>query len=362
MSTIQIQLLSKLSPQKLCTCFWNYSKFSPKKTYFDSIFKYIVPKYNLLQKRSTQTLSGSDVANVQESTGKFTSLAHGKQIFYREWTSNTEENKKRAIVLMTHGFGSHSGRFKVIADHFTKHGYIMASNDDVGHGMSEGRRGYVKTFHHYVDDIVQLAELKKKESPNLPIFLLGHSMGGLVAVITALFHPNVFNGIISSSAPLTVNKRIVTPSKYALVKISAKLLPYLVVAKFDNTRISKDPNVVKGITDDDLCYRGGMTAGWCYAIYDAMIHAIENLKQIKVPLLAIHGGDDFICETQGSKILIEGISSPDRTLKIYDGAYHDIFFEPGVSDMVIKDCFEWIDARIQNDEQNVKELLNCTRI
>lgn len=263
----------------------------------------------------------------------------GLSIFTRSWQP---EGKPRAVVVIVHGFNSHSGQYFWTAEQFASNGFAVYALDLRGRGRSDGERFYVEKVEHYVNDVAAFVEMAKAEHPSLPVFVLGHSAGGVVSCVYTLDHQSEINGLICESFAyeLPVPDIVLT-----FLKGLSYITPHTHVFGLNNKDFSRDPAVVESM-NNDLLIKGESQPAQTAA---AMIRADERLRkefpQITLPLLIMHGTEDKATKPSGSQHFYEQAGSRDKTLKLYEGHYHDLLNDID-KEVVMADIRQWIDARI----------------
>ncbi len=276
---------------------------------------------------------------MDSSEGSFRS-ATGKNIFYRCWAAT----EPRAILLLVHGLAEHSGRYREFASFFADAGITTYALDHPGHGRSEGKRGHIGRFAEYTDALSQMLSLARQAHPQLPMVLLGHSMGGLIAADFLLQHQSEFVAAVLTGAAIQSPQQ---PPRIVLIvnRVIAAVMPQLGVLRMDASGISRDPQVVSDYENDPLVYRGKATAGLVTALFSAMSRVVANAASIRLPMLIMHGSIDSLTAVDGSKLLHETISSEDKKIVIYDGLYHEILNEPE-KENVMADILRWLEPHI----------------
>jgi lysophospholipase len=266
----------------------------------------------------------------------------GVKISYDTWTPTPESGSPRGILVITHGLGEHGRRYDHVAERLGGLGLIVVVPDHRGHGRSGGPRAGLKRFADYTDDLGQV--FAKVHQPGLPAFLLGHSMGGTIALDYALAHQGDLAGLILSGAAVQPGEDQ-PKAVLAIAKVLGRFLPSLPTARLDSAGISRDPQVVAGYNADPMVFHGKVPAGLAGGLLAVMDTFPERLPQLTIPLLVLHGGQDKITNPAGSDLVAARASSADKTLKKYPGLYHEIFNEPE-KDAVLDDVAGWLEARL----------------
>jgi alpha-beta hydrolase superfamily lysophospholipase len=245
----------------------------------------------------------------------------------------------RAIVLIIHGVAEHLGRYDYVTDKFNSFGYSVYRYDQRGHGRSGGERGFFPRYDTLADDANVMVDLVRKEDAHLPVFVLGHSMGGMSAVGFSIKYPDKVRGIILSGA-LCVDLNHMTDS------IPANLPPMTPLPNQLSSLICSDHQVVKAYEDDPLVLKE-ISVGLFRQIKACLewFNSDRNLQKVHYPVLILHGGADMIVLPQNAHHLYDNISSTDKEVKVYEGLYHEILNEKA-KDEVIKDIHGWIEKRL----------------
>jgi alpha-beta hydrolase superfamily lysophospholipase len=267
-------------------------------------------------------------------------LPDGFPLFTQTWTPDTDDDLKGVIILI-HGLGEHSGRYSHVATYFTERGYIVAAPDHRGHGRSQGKAlGYFDRFSQIVDDLHQFIKTLPSASRGLPLYILGHSMGGLVSLHYTIRYTPRIRGLITSGVLLDAGEGI-NSVVASLVKQLANVIPKFGLLAVDSSTISRDPQVVRAYDADPYIYHGKISARVGIELTNAVEFAKQNLSKIDRPALVMHGGADRLVKPHCSQIIHDGISSADKTLKIYEGLYHEILNEPEQA-QVMDDIYDWL--------------------
>lgn len=264
----------------------------------------------------------------------------GTKLFAREWRPATPI---KAWMTICHGQSEHSGRYDYAARKLVEAGYAIAISDLRGHGQSDGKRGHVDLFSHYVEDLRTTLNYVRSQNPN-HLFLGGHSLGGLVATFLALENPADVTGLFLSGAALRFNFEP-PPWKAYLGQIMAKILPDLTMGNEVKVEdLSHDQSIVDRQRNDPFNH-GVISARAFVEFVSAQQTVLKRIEEIKLPSLIMHGEKDKLIAVSGSRELYAGISSEEKQLKIYKDFYHEIFNELD-RDKVLKDLRDWLAARV----------------
>lgn len=261
-------------------------------------------------------------------------------LFYQSWLP---DSGIKAILIIVHGLAEHSGRYMNLVNYFVPKGYGIFGLDQRGHGKSDGLRGDVTRFTHYLRDLKIFMDIILEEHPDTKKFIVGHSIGGTIAIAYTVFNQKAISGLITSAAVIKANASMSSPTLVAATRMLAMFLPKTGVKRIDASAISHDSAVVKDYVSDPLVYRGKIRARMGAQLLDIMRRIPERAPQISIPILIMHGSDDRLAEPEGSKMLYEKVSSIDKTLKLYGSFYHEIFNEPENSE-VLSDIESWLGA------------------
>jgi alpha-beta hydrolase superfamily lysophospholipase len=265
--------------------------------------------------------------------------ADGVSIFIRSWQP---AGSSRAIVAMVPGFNSHSGYFKWVGEQFAANGLAAYAVDLRGRGESEGERFYINNISEYISDVDLMVQTAKSRQPGLPLFLLGHSAGGVISCVYTLEHQEELTGLICESFAFQVPAPDIA---LAAFKGLSHLAPHAHLFKLNNEHFSRDPEVVEAMNNDPLIANESQSV----EMVAEMVRADERLKRefplIKLPVFIIHGTSDNVTKYEGSQFFYDTVGSKDKTLGLYEGHYHDLLNDLG-KERVINDIQDWLDARI----------------
>jgi acylglycerol lipase len=266
----------------------------------------------------------------------------GFNIFFRSWQPQSEV---RAVVVISHGFNSHSGHYLWVGEQLATNGFATYALDHRGRGKSDGDRYYVERFADYVADLATFIRLIKSREPGLSVYLLGHSAGGVISCGYALEHQDEINGLICESFAFQVPA---PDFALAVIKGISHLAPHAHVLRLKIDDFSRDPNVVKAMWEDPFVADEVQPT----QTVAEMVRGDERLDRefplITLPVLIMHGTDDKVTKPSGSQKFYDNAGSQDKTLKFYKGHYHDLLNDVG-KETVMADIMSWIDARLNKD-------------
>ncbi len=271
---------------------------------------------------------------------KFTRLANGFRCYYQHWFPD----KPKALLVMVHGMGDHIGRFNEFVSFLGCRGYACALYDQRGFGLSEGRRGHVRSFDVWLSDLDAFFSFSKNLlDADVPVFLIGGSLGGLIALNYAQMTTNKIAGLIAVS-PAIIPSISISEWQRKFARIVGRILPSVTVdnrLNWDN--MMNDPDEKKALMEDELFTR---RISFKAAIeIERKIELIMTLPcRIYVPTLMIAGADDRICNPIGAKRFTDGLSSSDKKCIVYDGMLHDVIHDIGRK-RVMEDIENWIAKR-----------------
>jgi acylglycerol lipase len=265
--------------------------------------------------------------------------AAGMKLHVRSWPA---VGSARGTVMIVPGFNSHSGYYEGVAAAMTSRGLSVFAVDLRGRGQSDGERFFVQSFDDYVSDVGALAVLAKSRATGLPIYLLGHSAGGVVACLYAVEHQVELAGLICESFAF----RVPAPDfALAALKGLSHIAPHAHVLHLKNEDFSRDPDVVARMNADPLIAHETQPTSTVAAMVRADERLAQEFPRIRLPLLILHGTADRATRPQGSEQFFGQAGSTDKTLKLYEGAFHDPLNDVD-RQTVLADILSWLDARL----------------
>ncbi|CAM3248533.1 alpha/beta hydrolase [Prescottella defluvii] len=278
---------------------------------------------------------------MQHTESEFVGV-HGTRIVYDVWRP---DGPPTAILLLAHGLGEHARRYDHVIARLTALGLAVYAPDHRGHGRSGGKRIELRDWSEFTDDLHQLSAIAITENPGLDRFLLGHSMGGAIALSYALDHQDELAGLILSAPAVDV-----TTGKPKIVieigKLLGRFAPGIPVETLDAKAVSRDPAVVAAYESDPLVHHGKVKAGIARGMITAAESFPARLPSLTLPVLVLHGTEDHLADISGSRMIASRAGSKDLTFKTYDGLFHEVFNEPE-QEKVLDDLVDWLRPRLK---------------
>lgn len=268
----------------------------------------------------------------------------GLNIFTRSWQP---EGQPRGVVVIVPGFNSHSGQYLWVGQQLAARGLAVSALDLRGRGRSDGERFYVEKIEDYVDDVASLVMQAKSANPGLPVFVLGHSAGGVVSCIYTLEHQQEINGLICESFAYELP---VPDLVLSFLKGLSHITHHTHVFSLKNEDFSRDPQTVAAMNDDVLIKGESQPAQTAAVMINASSRLREEFPLITIPVLILHGTADKATKPSGSQHFFEQAGSTDKTLKLYEGHYHDLLNDRD-KEVVLADVAGWIAERLPATER-----------
>ena len=271
----------------------------------------------------------------------FLAAQDGTRIYWQGWRPASEP---RAFICIAHGVGEHIERYAHLASFLNEKGFAVFGCDHRGHGRSDGKRGHVLSFDEYIKDYKIFRDSVSSRFSGKKSCLLGHSLGGLIAVHYALAHPADFDCLVLSSAAVKVIIDA-NPVKIALGKFFSKVLPELTMGSgLDANMISRDKEVVKKYVNDPLVH-DRVSARWFTSFVAAIDQANARAGEIKLPALVMQSSEDKLVDPSGAREFFARLGSSDKTLQYWEGFYHEMFNETE-KDKVYQFLLNWLEKHL----------------
>jgi alpha-beta hydrolase superfamily lysophospholipase len=264
----------------------------------------------------------------------------GLDLFTQQW--KTADPK--AIVVLHHGFGEHSGRYGHVGQMLNEARYSLYAYDARGHGKSGGPRGHTPDYEFFLDDFSLVIAEARKDQPNKKVLIYGHSMGGNVTLNYALRRPAGLSGVIATGPWLRLAFQP-PAAMLVIARLMASIFPaFSQSSNLDTDALSHSAAVGQAYRDDPLVH-GTITARTMVGVVNAGERAIEQAPQLNLPALLMHGGGDKITDPKATQQFYERAAPADKTFKCYEGLYHEIHNEVDPS-AVFKDMVDWLNRHV----------------
>ena len=277
---------------------------------------------------------------MQHPEGFFKGI-RGTRTYYQGWLP---DGPPRAALLLVHGLAEHSGRYANLIGHLVPLGYAIYGMDHVGHGKSGGERAYIERFNDFVEPLRTYFGMVRQWQAGAPIFLLGHSLGGLIGATYLLDYQDGLQGAIFSGPAVRIPDNV-SPAVIFAGRILSALIPGIGILKLDARGVSRDPAVVAAYVKDPLVYAGKTTARLGAEMLNAMQRITAQAHRIRLPILILQGGADILVDPAGARMLHDLVGSADKTLKVYEGLYHEVYNEPE-HEQVLRDVESWLEKHL----------------
>lgn len=265
----------------------------------------------------------------------------GVQLYFQAWLPS--ERPARAVLVNLHGLGDHSGLYPSLGSYFPSRGTAVYAFDMRGNGRSPGQRAYIRSWDEYLGDLDAYLTRVREWERDLPLFLLGNSLGGLVVLEYALHHPTELAGVIAAATPL--GEVGVARALMTLGRLLSRAAPrFSLNVGMDLTGLARDPAVVAALVGDPLFHRRG-TARLSTELTAAIERVQHGAASLSVPLLMLHGSADRMVPPEGSRRFFAKLRYPDREFREYPGAYHALFADLNQKE-VLGDMERWIEAHL----------------
>jgi len=266
-------------------------------------------------------------------------------IYYHSWLPTpVAQPSVKAIVVLSHGLGEHVLRYEKLGRKLAEKGFALYALDHQGHGHSEGTRHYVKHFVDFCHDVHQLTEIAKSKHPSVKkVFLLGHSMGSLIAIHSVNEAPRLYDGVVLVAPPLKIE---VPEIAKTVVPVIASYLPKLPAPGLDITTLCRDAGVVDRYLSDPLVGQGTIKLRLLSELAKASLDVPNFSPNFPIPYLLLHGTADKLCLIEGSQAFHDSTKVEDKTFITYPDAFHELLNEPGHEDEAMSEVINWLEKRV----------------
>ncbi|MGB3300443.1 MAG: lysophospholipase [Phormidesmis sp.] len=254
----------------------------------------------------------------------------------------------KGVLVLVHGLGEHSGRYCAVVKGLTAAGYAVYAFDNQGHGRSEGQRGHINRWQDYRDNIQSFLQLVRQQEPTAPLFLMGHSLGGLIVLDYVLrsaqspqFQSLNLLGMVVSAPAIQPSSGTAHSSRVILARLLSGLFPRLTLKmKLSASGLSRKQEVDQEVADDPLIHPYA-TLRWGSETLNTIKWVKAHIDRLQLPILLTHGDADPIISPEGSREIFRQIQSPDKTLTLYPGSYPEPHNDLD-ADIVVADLVNWL--------------------
>jgi alpha-beta hydrolase superfamily lysophospholipase len=264
------------------------------------------------------------------------------------WRRHSPDGEPSAVLLFVHGLAEHSGRYLHVLDHFANAGFDCWAHDYRSHGRSPGLRVHVRHFDEFLTDLAAARRLVAEARPGAPLFLVGHSQGGLIVLREALAHPQGLEGIVVSSPFLGVHPNAAPPAPLHMVaNIVSTFAPKMMFSKVaEPSALSRDPSVPEAYLADPLVSTT-VSARWFTSVMNAHTDTLARAASLSIPALVMQSGADTLTDPAKTRSWAE--AAPDHLVEFveWEGLYHEMFNEPE-KEMVFERVEQWLQERLES--------------
>lgn len=301
---------------------------------------------------SERVESGDD--RVSKSTSSFSmSLGDEKLSFATTTWQPQQQQQIKALVFVCHGYGEYlSASYDYLAGQLSgRAGLLVFGHDHLGHGRSGGERVQILNSYDsdYAAPCLAHCRQRRQDHPDLPLFIVGHSMGGLITLLTLLQNEDrrLFRGCILMAPLIEVDPSMGTPFNILMARMLSSFLPWVQISGVKKDFVTRDDKERERMREDPLYWSGGIKVKQGYAGLKALESLEARMDRIQLPLFIQQGAEDKVVRPEGAEKLFKAVGSEDKELKMYPEAYHDMYVEfPEVRDVVVQDCLDWLLKRI----------------
>lgn len=265
----------------------------------------------------------------------------GLRLAARRWFAG----RARGVVLFAHGYTAHMDSYANVLDVLVRKRLHVFALDHRGHGASEGKRASLDRFDDLIDDFERLAEIARAAHPGLPMFTLGHSLGGLLVARHALQHQEHLTGMISVSPAFIVGEHV-SDRKVKLLMVASRLLPTLPVISTDQAIDPGDQEPPVAKKRDVFSYHGRTRLNLAREIHVGGLDALDRVSGLTLPVLFQHGTADTVTSPRGSITAFQGAASQDRSIELWEQRPHNLLTDDGWEDVMMQ-VNQWIEERVR---------------
>lgn len=245
----------------------------------------------------------------------------------------------KAVVVILHGLGEHSGRYDYVTEQLTNSDVAVFRFDNRGHGKSGGARAYLDDHNKFIRDADTIVELAKQQFSHLPVFMLGHSMGGFITAAYGILYPDKLNGQILTGP-------LITPAPFVQNIDQLYEQPLSLIPNGLSHLICRSQQIVEDYRTDPYTLKLFTAKLFTTVAYEGVNWLLENIAEYRYPCLIMHGGEDKIVPVASGQYLFDHCTSQDKTFNIIPELYHEILNEEAEKAALLQEIVHWIEQRI----------------
>lgn len=283
-------------------------------------------------------------AAVYQTEGQYRA-SDGASLHSYRWSTRESEARPKAVVVIMHGYGEHCGRYREFAEFLVRAGYLACGIDARGHGQSAGQRGHVPRYDRYVDDLHGFMLEQRRQHPNTPFVLIGHSNGGLISLRTVQTRRPLPDVLVLSSPLVALQAAHQPVPRWLAVVLAAFAARVPLPSGIDRNELTHDRRILE-IHRNDKLNHGRSTPGWYVAATGAMQQVFANLDSVRLPVLVIQADSDPIVVPQAISRLFDSLPSSDKELVVCKNAFHEVLNEVGREETYHR-ILNWLDRHLR---------------
>ncbi|XP_046406475.1 monoglyceride lipase-like [Ischnura elegans] len=269
----------------------------------------------------------------------------GTNLYGRYWKP---KGRPKALVCMVHGFGEYLITYHEVSTALAQEGCLVFGHDHSGHGKSGGERATASSIEDFAVDVIAHCQKMRASFENTPLFVVGHSMGGMITLLAVDLEPFLFNGIVLVGPFVSMHWSITLPIQKILATAVSRFAPNLTVGRIGVEAVTSDEINRQKIVNDSLWWNGTIKAQMAVAFLNGINRIATVMDDYSIPMLIIHGDKDSLCDLEGSKRLHAASKATDKELKVYPDALHNLYLETKeIREMAVQDTVTWILKRIK---------------
>lgn len=277
-------------------------------------------------------------------------LGDEKEYFATYWKPQ-QVDQPRGLVFISHGINEYiCPSYDEVSERLVEEGFLVFGHDHIGHGRSSGQRVQIETLDDYVHPVLcHVKKVSLNYGNSLPLFIIGHSMGGLITAYCTIQEPDLFNAIVLNGPCIKMNPEVATPFKKMLASVFRNILPSFALGGVNPPDITRDQKVVERVKNDPLCWHGGFRTQLSYVLLEATDQLLDGsaLKKINSPILILQGQKDKLVDPSGAAFAHDNVSSKEKKVKIYEEGFHNLYVElDDVKLSAIQETCDWISKHV----------------